>query len=63
MQPRVISIKDPKIPCWRLMEQVQHLCKYLKCAAKGASFLNNGEREVRQHKLFKLQGELVVPFG
>lgn len=45
------------------MEQVQHLCKYLKCAAKGASFLNNGEREVRQHKLFKLQGELVVPFG
>jgi len=37
MQPRVISIHAPKIPCWKLTEQMQHLCKQLKCGAKGAS--------------------------
>ena len=63
MQPRVISIHAPKIPCWKLTEQMQHLCKQLKRGAKGASFASNDNGEVQQHIAITLQGESAVPFG
>ena len=63
MQTRVISIKVPRIPCWKLTGQVQHLCKYLKCGAKGASYLSNEDRDVWKHIESNSQGGTALPLG